>query len=1390
MHTIKKILLLIAVVCGLSTVVFSQTIGNMSQSDYRVIQQMNIGTYSNAMKRTNRAAYLEIGDSTNSTKALLLPRGDTAAVTFPIKGLLFYQLSNTTIYQYNGTAWTGLGGISTLTSIGGALDIQTGGAGDIRTLLATDFDVTANVIGIDYTNGQASSGSLKGFLTSADWTTFNNKIAGTIADDQVAVGSLANTIEGTSNLTFNTFTNFSATAEGLPDGALWTTATRNSLPYNTAALSAGYLAEVKYNSSGDYARIGGIGWYKNNTVDGDNGSYVAIYNRINGSLSLGAAALGITTTQDILMGTNDIGEIKLQVQTNSATQMGQLIRLTAGATNDAWQVQASTFDVLGSLSPTGVLYSKRGQMGLYGTPAADALLDLNSSTLGFLPPRMSPAERLAIPTPSYGLFVYDWDSARYMGHNGSVWKGIRWTDEAGGGGATPTLQQVLDAGSTLGSNETISVGSNLLTISGTGTVFRSESTGGLPLDIYRTTSFTSNAQIDAMAINLSSTGTAGNDLVSAVVFNIEAAGGTLLNTGKLGMRWADATVVSRTSWYDFYGVDNTNSERFMNVQPTLIRFNDDADTVASRAYARTQGNIIENLEQTLAAGTTLLNPYTISSGSNAFGITTGGTFTAQQTGSGHAVMFQTYSGTWGHFGSMYGSHQFADVEVFGSSGSGENYVLIEARQAVSQKHNIRIKDTAMFFDGLVSGASNLHLYFGTLPSSGTTTLLGINSDGRLVTTTGGGGGFTNLTQFVSQTAHRIFYSDASGDIQELAYGTSGQYLKSNGTTSTLSWDTPSGSGTVNSGNQYSVAYYDATGTAVNDWPGLKVGQTGINTEIIQQSTTDIGLKIQLAGSSAEDALSVFNSGATKVASIDENGYGVFERVGLGGTNPTSAYLQLSTSNSATMISTTGGTTSRWYHVSGYQTFFHINANGKEMVMGIDHNIANGGDFFFGWNHSPFGFGLSFDETTGYTHIGGFDGVRRLHVTESITYLERSTHSSSATVTTGFGWGKEIELENASNTKRIAATFEVPYTDATDATEDADIVFKTIRAGTLTTAGKFISTGGLYVDVLAQDDAETKVVVWNSTDKVFEWRDVTTISGGSGGHTIEEEGTPLTARTGLNFVGAGITAADDSGNDETDVTLDADLNTIAGLTATTDNFLVSVSSAWASRTPSQVRTTLALVIGTDVQAWDTDLDTWATLNSSNFATLTGTQTLSGKTLTAPKIANAGFIADANGNELIIFTTTASAVNEITFANGATGNNATITASGETNAGITITGKGTKGVSIGNALLEKSSTVSDGAGAVIDASLGNYFAWTAAADRTAGTTTNPTTGQKIIIAFTASGANRTLTLPTATTGDFIFGTDITGLTVTTSGKTDLIGCIYNGTRWMVVAYTKGF
>jgi hypothetical protein len=78
---------------------------------------------------------------------------------------------------------------------------------------------------------------------------------------------------------------------------------------------------------------------------------------------------------------------------------------------------------------------------------------------------------------------------------------------------------------------------------------------------------------------------------------------------------------------------------------------------------------------------------------------------------------------------------------------------------------------------------------------------------------------------------------------------------------------------------------------------------------------------------------------------------------------------------------------------------------------------------------------------------------------------------------------------------------------------------------------------------------------------------------------------------------------------------------------------------------------------------------------------GTQTLTNKTLTSPKIGTS--ILDTNGNELFKLTATGSAVNEITYNNAATGNKPTFTASGDdTNIGVSIQPKGSGQVTIDN------------------------------------------------------------------------------------------------------------
>jgi len=86
-----------------------------------------------------------------------------------------------------------------------------------------------------------------------------------------------------------------------------------------------------------------------------------------------------------------------------------------------------------------------------------------------------------------------------------------------------------------------------------------------------------------------------------------------------------------------------------------------------------------------------------------------------------------------------------------------------------------------------------------------------------------------------------------------------------------------------------------------------------------------------------------------------------------------------------------------------------------------------------------------------------------------------------------------------------------------------------------------------------------------------------------------------------------------------------------------------------------------------------------LGEPNEVTLNGVETLTNKTLTSPKIGTN--ILDTNGAELLNVTATASAVNELTLANAATGNKPTITASGDdTNIGVSIQPKGSGTVTI--------------------------------------------------------------------------------------------------------------
>jgi len=231
------------------------------------------------------------------------------------------------------------------------------------------------------------------------------------------------------------------------------------------------------------------------------------------------------------------------------------------------------------------------------------------------------------------------------------------------------------------------------------------------------------------------------------------------------------------------------------------------------------------------------------------------------------------------------------------------------------------------------------------------------------------------------------------------------------------------------------------------------------------------------------------------------------------------------------------------------------------------------------------------------------------------------------------------------------------------------------------------------------------------------------------------------------------------------------------------------------------------------------------------TLTGTQTLTNKTLTAPKIGTS--ILDTSGNELALLTATGSAVNEFTLANAATGNNPTISATGgDTNIGITLTPKGTGEITIAAGNLNYGSTAVTATGAelnysdlatlgtsaaskVLTANANNLTTISGAVLNTEDTLTDGSTiAWNVInspVAKVTLAGNRTMAAPSGTgpaAGQFIsllaiqdgtgsrtitwnavyeFPSDTAPTLTTTANLGDIFSFRYNGAKWLLIGQT---
>jgi hypothetical protein len=131
---------------------------------------------------------------------------------------------------------------------------------------------------------------------------------------------------------------------------------------------------------------------------------------------------------------------------NGSIFLSSTSNVVAGASGDGLYLQGQTRTYFYTGTNTFFARGFNGAL-LVGTtanvsdPNLSAVLEASSTTQGFLPPRMTNAQRTAISSPAVGLMVYQTDSTE--GTYEYISSGWRIINGGGGGGSVDELQVAL-----------------------------------------------------------------------------------------------------------------------------------------------------------------------------------------------------------------------------------------------------------------------------------------------------------------------------------------------------------------------------------------------------------------------------------------------------------------------------------------------------------------------------------------------------------------------------------------------------------------------------------------------------------------------------------------------------------------------------------------------------------------------------------------------------------------------------------------------------------------------------------------------------------------------------------------------------------------------------------
>jgi len=159
---------------------------------------------------------------------------------------------------------------------------------------------------------------------------------------------------------------------------------------------------------------------------GNNGFNTISTSGVNLGAMWGIRGSGSTSATTSLLVQNSAGSNALQVQDNLNTTLGGSLQLLNGNTYIANQSSTIVFAAVNTATADLHMIPGR-QMNINNTGSytaqASALLQVDSTTKGFLPPRMTNAQRAAIAAPAVGLMVYCTDAVEGL----YIYKSTGWT---------------------------------------------------------------------------------------------------------------------------------------------------------------------------------------------------------------------------------------------------------------------------------------------------------------------------------------------------------------------------------------------------------------------------------------------------------------------------------------------------------------------------------------------------------------------------------------------------------------------------------------------------------------------------------------------------------------------------------------------------------------------------------------------------------------------------------------------------------------------------------------------------------------------------------------------------------------------------------------------------